>query len=150
MWEMIGYCWHQDPAQRPNMTEVIGLLSELLMSSLSMEGDLRDFFKVCETQGRDGLGEKAREFADELDEVCYAERLNTNPSHHKSRHLTTRVFSRKNGRNIYGTCKNYVAPLTFFHPRFYSRKNPSNENLSPLTRVATRVCSKQPSRSALS
>ena len=100
LWEMTVRCWHQDPTQRPKMTEVIGLLSELLMSSLSMEGDLRDFFKVCETEGRDGQGEKAREFADELDEVCYAERQNINPSHHKSRHLTTQVFSRKNGRNI--------------------------------------------------
>ena len=78
---------------------MIGLLRELLASSLSIEADLCDLFEVCKTQGRDGQGEKAREFAEEFDEVRHAERHDVS-SHRKSRHLTTQVFSRKNGRNI--------------------------------------------------
>lgn len=73
-------CWHQDPAQRPSITEVIRLLRQLLVSSLSIEADLRDFFDVCKTHGMDGQGEKAREFAEELDEVRYAEGQNVNSS----------------------------------------------------------------------
>ena len=82
------------------MTEVVKLLHELLMSSLSMETDLRDFFEVCKTRSQDGLGEKAQEFADELDEVRNTERYNTNSSHNQSRRLTTHVFPRKNGSDI--------------------------------------------------
>ena len=100
LWEMTVRCWHQDPAQRPNIKEVIGLLRELLASSLSIEADLHGFFEVCKARGRDGQGEKAREFADELDEVRHAERHSINSSHRKSRHLTTQVFTRKYGRNI--------------------------------------------------
>ena len=100
LWEMALRCLDQDPTRRPNMTEVIGLLHELLMSSLSMETDLHDFFEACKTWGRDGRGEKAQEFADELDEVRHTERHNVDSSHHRSRHLATWVFSRKNGNNI--------------------------------------------------
>ena len=62
-------CWHQVPARRPNITEVVGLLREVLACSFSMKSDLRDFFEACKTQGRGGRGEKARAFVDELDEV---------------------------------------------------------------------------------
>ena len=82
------------------MTEVVGLLRELQMSSLFMEADLRDFLEVCKTRGMDGQGEKARKFADKLDEVRHIVRHNVNSSHHRSRHLTTRIFLRKNGSNI--------------------------------------------------
>ena len=82
------------------MTEVVELLHELLASSLSLETDLHGFFKVCVTQGRDGRGERAQEFADELDEVRHTERHSVNFSNHRSRHLTTWVFPRKNGSNI--------------------------------------------------
>ena len=85
----------------PSMTEVVELLHELLASSLSLETHLHDFFKACVTQGRDGRGEEAQEFADELDEVCHTERhTSVDPSNHRSRHLTTWVFPRKNGSNI--------------------------------------------------
>lgn len=82
------------------MTEVLELLCEMVVSSLSMEAGLRDFFEVCKTQGKDGRGEKAQGFADELDEVRHTEMHITNSSHHKSRHLTTQVFARKNRSNI--------------------------------------------------
>ena len=100
LWEMTLRCLHTDPAQQPNMTEVIGLLHGLLMSSLSMEADLRDFFEVCKTQGMDGRGEKAQKFADELDEVRRTGRHNVDSSHNQSRRLTSQVFTRKNGNNI--------------------------------------------------
>ena len=74
--EMILRCLHKDPVQRPNMSEVVGLLRELLMSSISREADLRDFLEICKTRGRDGQGEKAQEFADELDMVRHTERHN--------------------------------------------------------------------------
>ena len=143
-------CWHQDPAQRPSITEVTGFLRELSVSAMSMEANLLDFFEVCKTSGRDGQREKAQEFVDELDEVRHVERRNVRSSHHKSRHSTTQVFPRKNGSNICGTCKSYVALLTFFRPRSCSRKNPSIRSLFPLTRAVTRVCSRRPSTSALS
>ena len=73
LWEMTCRCWHQDPAQRPNITEVAGLLRELSLSPLSMEADLLNFFQVCKTQSRDHR-ERAQEFANELDEVRHAER----------------------------------------------------------------------------
>ena len=100
LWEIILRCLQKDPARQPNMTEVVGLLREMLMASLSMEADLRDFFEVCKTRGRDGQGEKAQKFADELDEVRHTERHNIKISYHRSRRLTIRVFSRKNGNNI--------------------------------------------------
>ena len=93
-------CLGKGPAQQPNMTEVVGLLRELLMSSLSMEADLRDFFEVCKTQGGVGQRGRAQEFADELDEVRHTERRNNNSSHQNSRPWTARVFARKNRRNI--------------------------------------------------
>ena len=65
-----------------------------------MEAALYDFFEAYKSQGRDGRREKAQEFANELDEVRHVERHNGNSSHHKSRHLTTQVFPRKNGSNI--------------------------------------------------
>ena len=69
LWEMTVRCWDQDPTQRPNMTEVVKLLRKMLRLSLSMEGDLDEFFEACKSQGRDGQGERAQEFADDLDEV---------------------------------------------------------------------------------
>ena len=100
LWEMTVRCWHQDPAQRPNMKEVVGLLRKTLAPPLSMEADLYDFLVSCKIRGRDGQREKAQGFADELDEVRRAERHNINSSHHRSRHLKTQVFARKNGSNI--------------------------------------------------
>ena len=147
---MTTRCWHQDPTQRPNMTEVVGFLRKLLMYSRSMEADLRDFFEVCKTRGRDGQGKKARKFADEFDEVRHAEKHNVNFSHHKSRHLTIQVFPRKNENSICGTCKSCVVLLTFFRPRFCFPKNLSNWRLLPSTWAVTRVCSRRPSKSALS
>ena len=82
------------------MKEVVGLLRKILAPPLSMEADLFDFFGAYKTRGRDGQREKAQEFADELDEVRHAERHNIYSSHHESRHLTTRVFARKNRSNI--------------------------------------------------
>ena len=58
------------------MAEVVGFLRESLTSSLSIEADVRDFLEVCRTRGRDGQGEKAREFADELDKVRHTKRHN--------------------------------------------------------------------------
>ena len=87
-------------AQQPNMTEVIGLLRELPMSSLSMEADLRDVFEMCMTRSKNGQGEKAQELADEFDELRHTEKYSINSSHHRSKHLTTRVLSRKNRNNI--------------------------------------------------
>ena len=37
VWDMVVRCWHQDPAQRPTMTEVVGLAREWPVLSLSME-----------------------------------------------------------------------------------------------------------------
>jgi len=37
VWNMTHRCWHQDPACRPTMTEVVGLLREWPVFSLSME-----------------------------------------------------------------------------------------------------------------
>ena len=74
MWDMVVQCWDQDPARRPTMTEVIGHLHELLVSSLSIEADLRDFFRACGTLRENDRGEKAQDFADRFDEVCRTER----------------------------------------------------------------------------
>ena len=116
LWDMTLRCFHQDPAQQPNMTEVVGLLRELLMPPprellmppprempmppLFVEADLCDFLEVCKTRGRDGQEVKAREFADKLDEVRHTERHGVNSSHHRSRHLTTWIFPRTNESNI--------------------------------------------------
>ena len=100
LWKMTLHCFHSDPAQQPNMTEVVGLLRELLMSSFSMETNLRNFLEVCKTRGVDGQGEKAQKFADKLDEVRHIDWHNINSSHHGSRHLATQIFPRKNGGNI--------------------------------------------------
>ena len=100
LWDMMLRCVDKGSARQPSMTEVVELLRELLMSSLSMEADLRDFFEACKTQGQDGQGGKAQEFADELDEVRHTGRHNINSSHHQSRRLTTHNFPRKNGGDI--------------------------------------------------
>ena len=73
MWDMTVRCWHQDPAKRPTMTEVVELLRELLVLSLSIEADLSNFFRARGTLGKDDQGQKAQEFADRLDEVCHTE-----------------------------------------------------------------------------
>ena len=62
-------CWDQDPAQRPNMTEVVELLRESLVSPLSIEADLEVFFHECETWDKDDQEEMARRFAHRLEEV---------------------------------------------------------------------------------
>ena len=98
--EMTLRCMHPDPCERPDMTEVVGLLRKMATSSLSMEADLLNFFEVCKDQGRDGQQEKAQEFADELDEVRYTEMRIDSSSHRKSRRSITQVFTRKNGSNI--------------------------------------------------
>ena len=97
--EMTLRCMHLDPGEHPDMTEVIGLLRKMVISSLSMEADLLDFFEVCKARGRDGRQEKAQEFADELDEVRHTEIRIDGSSHHRSRHSITQVFPRKNGSN---------------------------------------------------
>ena len=101
------------------MTEMIGLLRELLVYSLSMEADLRGFSEVCKTQGRDGQGEKAREFTAELDEVRHAERRDVNSSHCASRHSTIQTFSRKNGiRHLQKLCGTFdLLPSSFLLPQ---------------------------------
>ena len=40
VWGMVVRCWGQDPAQRPGMTEVVRLLREWSVVSLSMESAL--------------------------------------------------------------------------------------------------------------
>ena len=37
VWDMTVRCWHQDPIQRPKMTEVVRLMREWPVFSLSME-----------------------------------------------------------------------------------------------------------------
>ena len=148
LWEIAVRCLCTDPAQQPNMTEVVGLLRELLMPSLSLEADLLDFFKACMTWGG-GDPEKAQKFADELDEVRHTGMHNVHSSHHESRHSTAQVFFGKTGRNIRSICKRCVAILTSFRPRFCSRKNPLNWRLLPSPRTITGACSRPPSTSAL-
>ena len=36
VWDLTVRCWHQDPAQRPMMTEVVKLARELSVFSLSL------------------------------------------------------------------------------------------------------------------
>ena len=69
VWDTTVRCWHQEPAQRPTMMEVVGFLRELMVASLSIEADLCEFFEVSKTLDKDDQGEKARVFADRLDEV---------------------------------------------------------------------------------
>ena len=40
VWDMMVRCWHQDPAQRPTMTEVVRLLRKWPVLSLSTESTL--------------------------------------------------------------------------------------------------------------
>ena len=82
MWGMTVRCWHQDPAQRPTMTEVIELLRELLVSSLSIEADLNDFLQACKTWEKDDQEKKAQELADRLDEVRRTGGYNIASSHY--------------------------------------------------------------------
>ena len=35
VWDVAAHCWHQDPAQRPTMAEVVRVLREWLVFSLS-------------------------------------------------------------------------------------------------------------------
>ena len=96
VWEMTVRCWHQDPAQRPTMTEVVELLRELLVSSLSIEADLCDFLQAYKTWDKDDQRKKAQEFADRLDKVCHTEGHIVASSHHTSRFLTLQIFTNEN------------------------------------------------------
>ena len=98
MWEMTVRCWHQDPAQRPTMTEVIELLRELLVSSLSTETDLNDFLEAHKTWDKDNSDQrkKAEEFSDKLDEVRHTEGHNITLSHHTSRFLKLQILTNEN------------------------------------------------------
>lgn len=66
---MTVHCWHQDPAQRPTMTQVVEHMRELLAASLTIEADLNDFFQACKTWDRDDQCKKAQEFVDRFAEV---------------------------------------------------------------------------------
>ena len=100
VWDMTVHCWHQDPVQRPKMTEVVGFLRELLVLSLSIDTDLGGFFKVYKTRGNDDRREKAQEFADRLDEVRHTEGHDIRSFHYASRFLIMQIFKRKTARNI--------------------------------------------------
>ena len=99
MWDMTVRCWHQDPAQRPTMTEVVGFLREILASSHSIEADLNDFFQVCKTMGKEDQGEKAQVFADRLDEVRRTEKHNIRSPYLTPRFLTMQTLTNKNANN---------------------------------------------------
>ena len=141
---MTVQCWHQDPAQRPTMTEVIGLLRELLVSSLSIEADLRDFFRECGTLEGNDRGEKAQEFADRFDQVCHVKRYDIRSYHHPSRLLAMVVFTNENASNIWGTCESCAVPLAYFHPRLRFRRHSLNVILLPLPQEVTRTYTRQP------
>jgi len=96
MWDMTVRCWHQDPAQRPTMTEVIERLRELLVSSLSIEADLNDFLQEHKTWEKSDQEKKAQELADRLDEVRRTGRHNIASSHHTSRFLTMQISTNEN------------------------------------------------------
>ena len=96
MWDMTVRCWHKDPAQRPAMTEVIELLRELLVSSLSIEADLNDFIQEYRAWDKDDQGKRAQEFSDRLDEVRHTEGHNIMPSHHTFRFLAMKIFTNDN------------------------------------------------------
>jgi len=72
IWDMTNRCWHKDPARRPAMMEVVGLLRELFISPLSIEADietdLSDFLQEYRTWDKDDQREMAQELADRLDE----------------------------------------------------------------------------------
>jgi len=144
MWDMVIQCWDQDPARRPTMTEVIGHLRELLVSSLSIEADLRDFFRACGTLKENDRGEKAQDFADRFDEVCRTERSGIKSSHHPSRFLTIVIFTNENASNIWGTCESCAVHLAFFHPRLRSRQHSLNAIRLPLPQAATPTYTRQP------
>ena len=82
------------------MTEVVGLLHESLVSSLSIEADLSDFFQACKIRDKDGQETKAQEFADRLDEVRHTKRHNLRSSHHTSRSLIMQIFTNRNANII--------------------------------------------------
>ena len=98
VWEMTALSWHQDPAQRPTMAEVIRPLRDLAMSS--MEADLADFFQACKTGDKGDQREKAQEFADMLDEVRHIQRHNIRSSDHISRFSKTWMFTNENVNNF--------------------------------------------------
>ena len=100
MWDVVVRCWNQDPVQRPLMTEVVGLLRKLLVSSLFVEEDLSNFFQVRRTWGKVDQGEKAQEFADRLDEVRHTDRQKIKYLHHTSRFLTIQISTNKGAGNI--------------------------------------------------
>ena len=100
VWDMTVHCWSQDPARRPIMTEVAGLLRELLASSLSVEVGLSAFFHVCNTWDKDDQRKKAWEFADRLDQVRHTEKRDIRSSHHTPRLWTTQIFTNENANNI--------------------------------------------------
>ena len=99
MWDMVVRCWNQDPVKRPKMTEVVGLLRELIASSLSVEADLSNFFQMRRTWGKVDQGKKAQEFADRLDKVRHTDRQKIKSPHHTSRFLTIQIFTDKNAGN---------------------------------------------------
>jgi len=144
LWDMTVRCWHQDPAQRPTMTEVVGLIRELLVASLSIEADLNDFFQACKTWGRDDQGEKAQEFADRLDEVRRNVGRNIMIPHHAPRFLTMQIFANISANNISGTYEGCAVLLMFFHPRSSSRRHPLTAMLLPSPQEATRPCTRRP------
>lgn len=82
------------------MTEVIGLLHDLLAFSLSIEAGLSDFFHACGTWDEDSQRQRAQEFGDRLDEVRHAERHNIRSPHYTSRFLIMRIFMNENASNI--------------------------------------------------
>ena len=100
VWEMVVRCWSQDPAQRPTITEATRPLYESLVSSLSIEADLNDFFQACKAQDKDDHGEKAQQFTDRLDEVRHTKRHNFRPSYHTSRSLAMQILINGNGNDI--------------------------------------------------
>ena len=100
VWDMTLRCRHQDPAQRPMMVEVVGLLRELVVSSPPIETDLYDFFQACEIRGKDDQAKKAQEFADGLDEVRHTGRHNIRSPYHTSRFSTKQIFTNKNAHII--------------------------------------------------
>ena len=95
LWDMAVRCWDRNPTQRPMMTEVVGLLRQLLLY-LSIEADLSDFLQAHKTWEKEDQGKKAQEFADRLDEVRHTEGHNITSSHHTSRFLAMQIFTNEN------------------------------------------------------
>jgi len=69
------------------MAEVTRFLHRFL-ASLAIEAGLSDFFRVCDTLDKDDREEKARKFADSLDEVRHTEGYGISCPHRASRFLT--------------------------------------------------------------